>query len=318
VPDDAAATPPKLSACIVNWNTRDDLRACLAALAEHPYTRGEQEVVVVDNASVDGSAEMVRAEFPGAVLVANDANRNYAGGTNQALEAATGDLLLLLNPDARVTPGALDRLAEFLDTKPDAAAVAPKLVHKDGTVQASVRGFPAPAAVLWDVLKLARVWRNVPAFGAYRLPRFDYGAMGEAPQPMASCFLLRREAYEKVGGMDERFPLFFNDVDWCLRAYEAGFRIYYTPEATVQHGYGGTTRRSAARRRVTVWESHRALLRLWDKHYKEGTAPPLLALATLVVTLGAWARTGRWGESLGRGGGETTPEGLHRELEHAG
>jgi GT2 family glycosyltransferase len=275
-------------------------------------------VVVVDNGSADGSAAMVRAEFPEAVLIASPVNESYARGTNRALEAATGDLLLLLNPDAEVTAGALDTLADFLDTRPDAAAVAPKLVSADGAVQGSVRGFPAPAAVLWDVLRLARVFPNVRAFGAYRLPRFDYGKTGEAPQPMASCFLISREAYAKVGGMDERFPLYFNDVDWCLRAYEAGYRIYYTPEAAVRHGYGGTTRRDEARRRVTVWESHRALLRLWDKHYKRKTAAPLLALMTGVVTLGAWARTGRWGESFGRGGGDTTPESLHRELERAG
>ncbi len=309
---------PSLTACIVNWNSKNDLRACLQALTDFPYTRGAFEIVVVDNASTDGSAAMVAREFPGAVLIANSANENYARGTNQALARASGDLLLLLNPDARVTNGALDTLAAILLAAPDAGAVAPKLVHEDAGVQASVRGFPAPTAVLWDILGLRRVFKKSRAFGYYRQTFFDYEREGAAPQPMASCFLLTRGALERVGTMDERFPLFFNDADWCLRASEAGYKIYYTPRAVVIHGYGGTTQRTDARRRVTTWESHRALLRFWAKHYKHETPRPLYALLTALVTLGAWARTGRWGKRLGRDGGDTTPADLHRELERAG
>lgn len=298
---------PRLSVCIVNWNTREDLRSCLKALAAHPYTGGPQEVIVVDNASADGSAKMVREEFPEVRLIANAVNANYAHGTNQALEAATGDLLLLLNPDARVTAGALDALAASLSEHPDAGAVAAKLVSEEGAVERSVRGFPTPLAILRDILKLPS--------GEYRRPDFDYEKPGPAPQPMASCFLIPKRVYESVGGMDERFPLYFNDVDWCLRAHRAGYTIGYTPRAVVIHGHGGTTKRV---RKAAIWESHRALLRLWAKHYRETTPRALYVIMTAIVTLGAWARTGRWGESLGKDGGETTPENLHRELERAG
>lgn len=301
--------------CIVNWNTKNDLRECLRALADHPYTRGTQEVVVVDNGSHDGSADIVRDEFPDAVLVANAANESYARGTNQALATATGDLLLLLNPDARVTAGALNTLADTLTTRPDLAAVAPRLVHEDGTTQPSVRGFPAPWPLLWDILGVSRLFPRSPTFGAYRLRYFDYDRPGPAPQPMASAFVLTLRACEQVGPMDERFPLYWNDVDWCLRAHQAGMGIWYTPNAVVTHEGGGTTRKV---RRAAVWESHRALLRLYAKHYKNITPRPLYALLTLLITLGAWARTKRWGEPLGRDGGETTPESLHRELERAG
>jgi GT2 family glycosyltransferase len=301
-----------LSVCIVNWNTKSDLQTCLEALQTHPYTGGPQEVIVVDNASSDRSAEMVREAFPGVRLIANTTNRNYAAGTNQALAAATGDYLLLLNPDARVTKGALDTLVRFLKTQGEADVVAAKLVHEDGTVQRSVRGFPAPISVLWDLLKLPRLF---PALGTYRQTGFDYERTGPAPQPMTSCFLLTRCAYKKVGPMDERFPLYFNDVDWCLRAQNEGIGIWYTPDATAIHGYGGTTKRV---RRAAVWESHRALLRFWGKHYRETTPAVLYVLMKALVTLGAWMRTGRWGELLGKDGGETTPENLHRELERAG
>lgn len=304
--------PNRLSILLVHWNTKDDLRDSLIALQKYPYTQGEQEVIVVDNASEDGSAEMVRESFPEVCLIANPTNELYARGVNQCAEAATGDLLLLLNPDAQVQPGTLDTLAAFLDTKPDAAAVAPKLVHDDGKVQSSVRGFPTPVALLGEFLLLSRVWKSSRTWAAWRMPWFDYETAGEAPQPMASCFLIRREAWAKVGPMDERFPLYFNDADWCLRAYNSGYRIYYTPDAAAKHGYGGTTKRV---RRVSVWESRRAMLRFLGKHYAGKAPAPLLGLLTIFITLDAWVRTGRWGQSLGKWGGETTPDGLHRELE---
>ncbi|MES2465543.1 MAG: glycosyltransferase family 2 protein [Armatimonadota bacterium] len=301
-----------LSVCIVNWNTKGDLQSCLQALQRYPYSEGSQEVIVVDNASSDGSAQMVRDAFPAVRLIANTTNRNYAPGTNQAMAAAAGEYLLLLNPDARITSGALDTLVGFLQEHPEAGAVAAKLVHEDGTVQRSVRGFPAPAAVLWDVLKLPRLF---PSLGTYRQVQFDYEKTGPAPQPMTSCLLLTRRAYEKVGPMDERFPLYFNDVDWCLRARKQGIGIWYTPDAVAIHGYGGTTK---SVRKAAVWESHRALLRFWGKHYRETTPRVLYVIMKAIVTLGAWVRTKRWGESLGKDGGETTPENLHRELERAG
>ena len=312
-------TRPVLSVCIVNWNTVADLRVCLQSLREHPYTGGEQEVIVVDNASADGSAAMVAAEFPEAVLIANPTNENFARGTNQAVARAAGDMFLLLNPDVQISVGALDTLAATLNKPTRAernplAAAAPRLAYPDGRTQASIRGFPSPWNLLWDILGVARLFPN-STFGGYRLRYFNYANQGVAPQPMASCLLIRREAWEAVGPMDERFPLFFNDADWCLRIFNSFRCILYTPDATVTHGGGGTTKRV---RVAATWESHRALLRFYDKHYRATTPRPLYALLTLLIILGAWARTGRWGESLGRNGGETTPESLARDLERGG
>ncbi|GAB4468062.1 MAG: glycosyltransferase family 2 protein [Armatimonadaceae bacterium] len=304
-----------LSVCLVNWNTREALRACLRALVACPVSGGEMEVVVVDNGSTDGSPEMMREEFPNVRLIANSENRIYAEGTNQAMAAATGEYLLLLNPDVEVLPGALDALIEAQRRIPGCGAVAARLTDPDGTTQRSVRGFPDPLPVLYDILLLSRLFPQSRTFAAYRMTYFDYDVEQLAPQPMTSCLLITRNAYNAVGGMDTRFPLYFNDVDWCLRAREAGVGIWYTPKAVVLHEGGGTTKKV---RKAAVWESHRALLRLYEKHYKGKTAPWLYALLTLLVTLGAWARTGRWGEDLGRNGGETTPESLRRELEREG
>lgn len=303
---------PLLSVLLVHWNTRDDLRESLEALRDFPYSHGDQEVIVVDNASEDGAAQMVRESFPETRLLANPENELYAHGVNQCAAVATGDFLLLLNPDAQVGAGTLDTLASFLGSHPDAAAVAPKLVHENGTVQKSVRGFPTPVALLGEFLLLSRVWKGSKTWAGWRLPLFDYNSPGEAPQPMASCFLIRREAWQTVGAMDERFPLYFNDADWCLRAYNAGYRIYYTPDTAATHGYGGTTKTV---RRAAVWESRRAMLRFLGKHYADKTAPVLLGLLTILITLDAWVRTKRWGQVLGKWGGETTPDGLRLELE---
>jgi GT2 family glycosyltransferase len=221
--------PNRLSVLLVHWNTKDDLRDSLIALREHPYSRGEQEVIVVDNASEDGAAEMVRISFPAVRLIANPTNELYAHGVNQCAEAASGDLLLLLNPDAQVQAGTLDTLAAFLHTKPDAAAVARSWftrMEKFRRRCADSRRRPR----FWESFCCCLAYGEVVELGRRGgCPWFDYESAGEAPQPMASCFLIRRDAWEKIGAMDERFPLYFNDADWCLRAYNSGYRIYYTP-----------------------------------------------------------------------------------------
>lgn len=282
----------RLSVIIVHWNTTPDLRECLVALREHPWTGGETEIIVVDNASTDGAVAMLAAEFPEVRVIANAENVIYAAATNQALRMATGDALLLLNPDAQVTAGALDALISA--GKPICAA---KLVSDDGSVQNSVRGFPTPLATIT---------------GSWARLVFDYEKAGPAPQPMMSCLLFTRGVYEKVGGLDERFPLFFNDVDWSFRCARAGLETWYTPSAVVLHGHGGTTRRV---KKAATWESRRAWLRFLKKHFDRD---PLRPLSVLAVTLDAWRRTGRWGTSLGKDGGETTPESLRRELEREG
>ena len=178
-----------------------------------------------------------------------------------------------------------------------------------------MRGFPAPLPLLWDILLLSRLFPKNRTFAAYRMPFFDYEAPGEAPQPMASALLFSRRVYETIGGMDERFPLFFNDADWCFRVWENGLTVRYTPDAVFRHKGGGTTKKVRA---AAVWESHRALLRYWAKHHKQNAPRVLYYGMTGLVTLGAWARTNRWGKSLGRDGGDTTPADLHRELEREG
>ena len=272
----------RLSVCIVNWNTRDFLCECLASLIRYPPLNDAMEIIVVDNASADGSAEMVAAEFPSAVLLASATNLGYAEGNNLALERATGDALLLLNPDVVAHPGSLTRAAEFAASHPELGAFGCRLVGADGKTQHSLRSFPDPGPVLWEYLGLSRLFPHSRVFGAYRMTWFDYESVIEADQPMGSFLWISRAAYAAVGGMDPQFPIFFNEVDWCRRAKrDFGFPIYYTPDVVVTHYGGGSTRQVKA---SMVRESHRSLLRFYDKHYPD-IAPPLKWLLRTAVLL---------------------------------
>ncbi len=289
----------RLSVCIVHWNTPDDLSACLDALAQHPASI-PTEIVVVDNASRIPISDKLKVRHRGVVWIDNAANRCYAEGCNQAVDASTGDLILLLNPDTRVTAGALDKLIDA--TQDGSRMVSPRLVWPDGRTQASVRGFPTPKAVLAEMTGLARC---CACFDGWRLRGFRYDDPGPAPQPMASCWLIPRRAWDTVGPMDPRFPLYFNDVDWAWRAARAGWETVHVPDAVVVHDHGGSTKRV---RRAALWESRRAFLRYWATHHARD---PLLPIGRFLITFEAWARTGWWGRSLA---GETTPESLAAEF----
>jgi GT2 family glycosyltransferase len=249
--------PITLSICIVNWNTRELLRACLQSIYRYPPD-APFEVIVVDNASSDGSADMVRTEFPQAVLIANAENLGYARGNNQAIQQAQGEYLLLLNPDTEVFPDTLNCALAFLAAHPEAGAIGAKQLFPDGRVQPSVRGFPTPANLLWEVSGLARLFPR--ALGGYRMRAFTYDRLAEVDQPMATFLMVRRAVVEQVGLMDEAFPLFFNDVDWCQ------------------------VRLSAIR------ESHRALEAFYRKHYRGRLNPLLYALCVGAIRLGGWIR----------------------------
>ncbi|MCS6949825.1 MAG: glycosyltransferase family 2 protein [bacterium] len=280
-----------LSILIVNWNTRELLRACLQSLRRYPLSE-PMEVWVLDNASPDGSAEMVRTEFPEVHLVASERNLGYAAGNNLLLQKAQGEYLLLLNPDTEVTEGALDTAVQYLREHPDVAALGAKLVYPDGRVQRSVRGFPEPEAVMWEYLGLARLFPHSRRFGAYRMTWFTYDQIAEVDQPMGTFLMLSRRAVQAVGLMDERFPIFFNEVDWCYRAKQQGLRMVFHPGVVIIHHGGASTRQV---RPQMIWESHRSLQKFYEKHYRHRLPKPVYWLIRASIFLNAWLRT------LGRG-----------------
>lgn len=282
---------PVLSIAIVNWNTRDLLRDALRSIYDAPPPFAF-EVVVVDNASHDNSADMVAKEFPQTVLVANTQNTGYAEGNNQAIEKSSGAFVLLLNPDVILPIGGLETAVRFMESHYDAGALGVRQVHPDGTLQRSVRGFPTPFAVLWELLGLSRLFPNSTVFGAYRMTYFTYDQVAEVDQPMGTFLLMRREVLEKIGNLDEAFPIFFNEVDWCLRCKRAGWKIFFTPDVEIVHYGGASTVQVGA---AMAWESRRGLLKFYAKHYSAPMYLPIRALIALASYPHAWLTAKRRG-----------------------
>lgn len=265
---------PLVSVVVLSWNTKGLLRACLSTLAEARHELPLQ-VVVVDNASHDGSADMVAARFPWVELVRNERNEGYAIGNNIGAARATGRYLLLLNSDTELAPGVLTRLVGFLEEHPGHGACAPRLMSPDGRVQHSCKTFPTRrTALVFDTL-VERLFPEHPVLRRYHMRDFDHLGVRDVEQPPGAALLLRRELWERLGGMDPELWLFFNDVDLCRRLVALGYRIAYLGDVAILHHEGASTRQ--IQRFGAIW--HRNRMAYYRKTY--GAFGALLArLAT--------------------------------------
>jgi len=266
-----------LSVIIVNWNTREFLRACLLSLTENPLP-GQTEVIVVDNSSTDGSAAMVAGEFPSVTLIASDRNLGFAAGNNAGFGIARGKYWLVLNPDTEILPGSLAAAVEVLRTHNNIAAVGACQIGVDGEIQRSVRGFPT-------VTNLLRSMLPGPLYSdEYWRRNFDYSKTQPAPQPMATFTLFRAGTVRSLAGYDEQFPIFFNDVDLCKRIWDSGSEIWYSPDVKILHHGGEGTRQV---RKAMIWESSRSLIHYLKKHHGRelGTILLLPGLTLMVYAL---------------------------------
>jgi GT2 family glycosyltransferase len=234
-------TTTRVSAVIVNWNTSDLLEDCLRSLRDHGPAG--MEVVVVDNGSTDGSVAMLEQRWPAVHVIVNEENRGYQAANNQGMRAAHGDVLLLVNADATLTPGCLDALLARLAADPRAAAVGPRLVYGDGSFQRWTAG----------QLPSLRAAASYFFFGDRLFPRSglwlgrDLDTAFEPGWVSSACMVVRRAALEQIGLMDERFFAYMDDVDLCARARAAGWTVWYEPAATSVHLMGqGTKRQTGA------------------------------------------------------------------------
>jgi GT2 family glycosyltransferase len=245
---------PPVGTVIVAWNSAAHIRDCLAAIPAEYRT----STVVIDNHSSDMTAEIVRTGFREVRLIVNPTNAGFARAGNQGVAATNADHVLILNPDTRLPAGGVAAMLTWLTGHPDVGILAPKLVNPDGTAQPSVRRLPTYANML-------RVFLGNP--GDYRMAGFDYSATQEVEQPMASCWLVRRKVIDAVGLFDEQFPLFFNDVDYCRRVLDAGWKIVYFPEVAVWHQHGAST---GQRRSRAILDTYQALFRYLRKYDRSG------------------------------------------------
>ena len=218
---------PDTSVVVVTYNALPWIEQCLESV------RGE-ETIVVDNGSADGTVDVVRELFPD-VRVLERENLGLGAGWNAGMEAATGRYFLLLNADAWPTPGSLARLVAFADANPRAALVGPRLLNTDGSLQRSVRGFPTLWRLATEYLFLRKLAPRSSLLNAFYAGGFDHDQVREAEFVMGACMLVRREAVEEVGRLDESFFLFSEETDWCYRFGRAGWQVLFFPGAECVH-----------------------------------------------------------------------------------
>lgn len=255
---------PDLSICIVTLNTRALLRDCLRSIYENTNAVSF-EIVVVDNNSRDGTVEMLRAEFPEICLMVNDHNAGFTRPSNQALRASQGKYALLLNNDTLILPQALDRLVEFMEAQPAVGICGPKVLNRDGSLQKQCRrSFATP----WDLFcyfsGLSTLFPKSRLFGRYLMTYADEDTTQEADAISGSCMLIRREVMDQIGLLDERFFAYQEDADYCFRAKQAGWKIYYFGGAQIVHygGMGGS--RTSPYRSIIEW--HKSYFQYYRKN----------------------------------------------------
>jgi hypothetical protein len=276
----------ELSIIIVNWNVKDLLRKCLLSIFEHkpgfPF-----EVIVVDNASTDGSVHMVRSEFPHKVqLIVNDENRGFSVANNNGIKHSQGKYILILNPDTEVKSGAISTLVEFLKNHKEAAAVAPRILNPDGTLQESVLSFPTLPALLLRAIFVEALWPENPITHKYFSRDFKYQSIAEVDQPMGAAILFKREIFNKVGLFDEHSFMFFDEVDLCYRIKQAGYKIYFTPQAEIIHHLSKSVQKWGALNLSRNWTRSRN--HYFFKHYGPGAVLLLYVfdLIRIILILG--------------------------------
>ncbi len=238
-----------VSIIIVGWNTRDFLRGCLQSLRDESGGV-KSEVIVVDNASSDGSVEMIEREFPEVRVIRNAENRGFAAANNQGMAVASGRYVLLLNPDTRVLDRAVEKAVAFADAHPEAGVVGCRTLLADGSIQYNCYMFPSLLNLALSLSRLPGLFPKSRFFGRARMTWWDY----ESPKSVdvvAGCFMLvRREALEQVGSMAEDYFMYSEDTDWCWRFKQAGWQVLYTPEPAIVHYWKGSSSQCAGEMHV--------------------------------------------------------------------
>ena len=250
-----------IGAVIVTYNSEREIGSCLDSVMDRV-----ESVIVVDNASSDGTLSEVRKR-PNVAMLANTGNRGFAAAVNQGIQALDTPYILLLNPDAVLQTAVEELAAAFRD--PGVGAAAGKLTGSDGRPQSgfSIRRFPTPLTLSFEVLGLNRIWRDNPVNRRYRCLNVNLEISADVEQPAAAFLMIRRQAWQAVGGFDEGFyPIWFEDVDFLKRMHAAGFRVRYAPGAAAHHGGGHSVGRIPWESREVCW--YGSLIRYSFKHFR--------------------------------------------------
>ncbi|MGM1050169.1 MAG: glycosyltransferase family 2 protein [Bacillota bacterium] len=255
-----------ISVLIVNYNTCqltvDCLHSVFASKTEYNF-----EVIVIDNHSKDKSVETILELFPQVTLIVNSDNNGFAKANNQGMDIAQGRYILLLNSDTVVLEDTLDIMITFMDKNPITGASGCKVLLPDGSLdKACKRGFPTPSASFYYAFGLSKLFPDKPRYNQYQLGYLDPDQEYPVDCLVGAFMMVRRETIEQVGGLDEEFFMYGEDIDWCYRIKEAGWGIHYYPLTHIIHFKGGSARRRPVK---IIYEFHRAMILFHRKHYRE-------------------------------------------------
>lgn len=252
-----------LSVVIVTWNAKKYVRECLQSLAEQEQDLG-LEIIVVDNASSDGTPELVAEQFPEVGLIRNSENLGFAKGNNVGMNLSHGEYIALINSDVNVQRDCLRKMADYLQQNPSVGMLGPRMLRPDGSVGRSYMRFPSLANWFCRALALDSLFRRRRWFGGFLMTDFDHRKTAEVDVLNGWFWMIRRSAWLQVGPLDEGFFMYGEDIDWCQRFHQAGWRVVYFPGAEALH-YGGASS-SVAPVRFSV-EMQRANLRYYAKSH---------------------------------------------------
>jgi GT2 family glycosyltransferase len=290
-----------LSVIIVNYNTRNLLDGCLASVIASQRPSAGLEIIVVDNASVDGSEAMIRAKYPDVCVIALDENLGFAAANNRGAAVAQGHTLLFLNSDTLVTPQALIQPFHYLQSHPEVGAITVKLIYPDGQRDPdNHRGFPTPWNALCHFTGLGRLLPHKPQFNGYYQSYADFNQT-HAVEVIAGSFMMMPAAlFHQLGGWDESYFFYGEDIDFCYRIHQAGRQIIYYPHVTVLHYKGassglrkesaGIARPPKDTRIKVAKESIRAMKIFYRKFYRHQYSPLVTALVLAGIQARGWLR----------------------------
>ncbi|HUY08205.1 MAG TPA: glycosyltransferase family 2 protein [Candidatus Dormibacteraeota bacterium] len=279
---------------ICTYRSRGEVEAAVSSCLESGLT--EAQLTVVDNASEDGTAELVADRFPQLRLLRLDHNLGFGAANNLAAEDLPGRALLLLNPDAVLVGDALKVMLQALAVNPRRGAISPRISRPDGRLDAACRrSFPTPVTALWRLGGLSRLRPGSSRFGVYNLSHLAVDQGSEIDSGSGACLLIRREIWDRLGGFDRRFYMYGEDLDLCWRLQELGFTVWYEPSARVVHRKGSSSRQVAIPMLVAF---HGSMWRFYRLHYLRGWNAlwaPLVALGILLrlswlLFINSWRR----------------------------
>jgi GT2 family glycosyltransferase len=270
----------ELSIIIITWNNESEIISCIDSIKESLTDADEidTELIIIDNNSSDNTFNLLKKiDFQGVKIYKNNSNIGFTKAVNQGMGYSTGKIIFLLNPDTHLLENSISGMYCFLNKNPEYGACAPRLHYENGKTQYSIRNFPDYFSMFFEFTLLAYMFPKSRLFGKWKMKYFDYEIDADVPQPMAAALMIRRDVFEKVGFMDDRFIMFFNDVDLCKNIMNNGYRIRYIKDAKMIHKKG-----------VSIYKDRIRMIKTWNHdcaEYFRKHKNNLLLLAWLRISL---------------------------------